>query len=170
MTLSRAPKVLIRPYIAADRDVCIAVFRSNSPRYFDGAEQPEFEAFLDKPIGSYFVMELAGSIVACGGCYVRDRTGRLSWGMVSIENHRASIGSILLAWRIDHLFRLPEVSDIAIDTSQHTAGFYLRHGFRITGQVSDGFGLGIDQVSMSLQRQDCQSQSNHSLKPTTCGG
>ena len=150
----------IRPYVAADRETCIAIFRSNLPRYFDISELPEFEAFLDKPAGDYFVLERGGSVVACGGCYVRDSTGRLSWGMVSRENHRASIGTILLAWRIDQLFLLPEISEIAIDTSQHTAGFFARHGFRTTQQVTDGFGAGIDQVSMSLQRKNWRVRAN----------
>lgn len=164
MTIYAAPVVQIRPYVAADRHACIAVFRSNLPRYFDNSELPEFEAFLENPIGDYFVLQLDGSVVACGGCYVRDGIGRLSWGMVSRENHRTSIGTTLLAWRIDQLFLLPEISEIAIDTSQHTAGFFIRHGFCTTQQVTDGFGAGIDQVSMSLQRHNWQVRANKVIK------
>lgn len=170
MTLHAPPVIQIRPYVAADRRACIAVFRSNLPRYFDSSELPEFEAFLDKPIGDYFVLELGSYVVACGGCYVRAGTGRLSWGMVSHENHRASIGTILLAWRIDQLFQLPEISEIAIDTSQHVAGFFTRHGFCTTGQVTDGFGAGIDQVCMSLQRNNWRVRASSSLQPATAGG
>ncbi len=170
MTLHAEPVIQIRPYVAADRRACIAVFRSNLPRYFDSSELPEFEAFLDKPVGDYFVLELGSSVVACGGCYVRAGTGRLSWGMVSREKHRASIGSILLAWRIDQLFQLPEISEIAIDTSQHVAGFFTRHGFCTTGQVTDGFGAGIAQVCMSLQRINWRLRASASLHPTAAGG
>lgn len=158
MTIHVAPEVYIRPYVAADRQACIAIFRSNLPRYFDSSELPEFEAFLDKPIADYFVLELSGSVVGCGGCYVRGGVGRLSWGMVSREHHRTSMGSKLLAWRIDKLFQQPEISEIAIDTSQHTAGFFARHGFRTTQQVADGFGVGIDLVSMSLLRDHWRAE------------
>lgn len=170
MTIYASPLVQIRPYNAEDLHACIAVFRSNLPRYFDSSELPEFEAFLQKPIGSYFVLQLGGTVVACGGCYVRDGTGRLSWGMVSRENHRTSIGTTLLAWRIDQLFLLPEISEIEIDTSQHTAGFFTRHGFCTTQQVADGFGAGIDQVSMSLHRNDWLVRANTLLQAIAYGG
>lgn len=170
MTISPTPEMQIRPYVAADREACIAIFHSNLPRYFDISELPELEAFLDKPTGEYFVLEQGGSIVACGGCYVRDCTGSLSWGMVSQAHHRASIGTTLLAWRIDHMFRQPEVSEVVIDTSQHTAGFFMRYGFCITRQVADGYGVGIDQVSMSLQREHWRVPVRHSLQPSPPGG
>lgn len=154
MTIHATPIIQIRRYAASDRHSCITVFRSNLPRFFDVSELPEFEAFLEKPVGDYFVLELDRSIVACGGCYVRDGIGRLSWGMVLRENHHASIGTALLSWRINQLFLLPEISEIAIDTSQHTAGFFTRHGFCTTQRVADGLGVGIDQVSMSLLRHN----------------
>lgn len=143
----------IRPYLDTDRQACLAIFRSNLPRYFDPSELPEFAAFLEQPSGDYFVVEQGGAVVACGGCYLREGTGRLSWGMVSQACHGASIGSALLAWRVDHLFQRTGTAEITIDTSQHTAGFFARHGFRTTRQITDGFGPGIDQVSMSLQRE-----------------
>jgi hypothetical protein len=46
------------------------------------------------------------------------------------------------------------VAEIAIDTSQHAVGFFAHHGFRTTRQVADGFGCGMDQVSMSLLRAE----------------
>ena len=144
----------IRPYLPADRDSCLTIFRSNVPRYFDSSELPEFENFLEKPDGDYFVVEIDGAVVACGGCYVRDGTGCLSWGMVSRENHRGSVGTKLLVWRVDLLFAQPEISEVAIDTSQHTAGFFARYGFRTRQQIKDGFGRDIDLISMSLQRMD----------------
>jgi len=79
MTVYTTSEILIRPYRASDRAACIEVFRSNLPRYFDRSELPEFEAFLALPVGDYFVLEFGAAIVACGGCYVREGIGRLSW-------------------------------------------------------------------------------------------
>ena len=49
----------IRPYLASDRDACLAIFDSN----FDAARRAEFERYLDRPEGPYFVMEHDGAIV-----------------------------------------------------------------------------------------------------------
>lgn len=157
MSLHASPYTQIRPYSAADQKACLEIFRSNLPRYFDPSELPEFEAFLEKPSGEYVVMAQGAHLVACGGCYVREGVGRLSWGMVAREHHGSALGTQLLVWRIDRLFLRAEISEIAIDTSQHTAGFFARHGFRTTAHVIDGFGAGIDQVSMSLQRSAYES-------------
>jgi hypothetical protein len=62
MYICHEPQVHIRPYVALDRDACIAVFRSNLPHYFDRLELPEFEEFLEKPLGEYFVLELGGPV------------------------------------------------------------------------------------------------------------
>jgi len=123
------------------------------PRYFAPSELPEFEAFLAAP-GTNFVAEPGGAVMACGGCYVRNGSGRLSWGVVSQHHHRCSAGKALLAWRMNHLFSQADIFEIMIVTSQHTAGFFAHHGFRIAQQIADGFAKGIDQVSMRLSRDD----------------
>ncbi len=142
----------IRPFAPTDRDACLAVFRSNLPHHFAPSELPEFEAFLADREGDYWVVELAGALVACGGCHAEGGLGRLTWGMVHEDCHRASIGSALLGRRVEHLFRQPEVVSIAIETSQKAEGFFARHGFVVTHRVADGFGEGLDRVDMRLQR------------------
>lgn len=165
--MTATPRPQIRPYAAADRAACLAIFRSNLPRYFDPTELPEFEDFLERPSGDYVVLEQDGLVVACGGCYLREGVGRLSWGMVSQQHHRASLGTALLVWRINHLFQHTETPEITIDTSQHTAGFFARHGFRTTLQVADGFGPGIDRVAMSLRREDWLARAQPSPRGAT---
>lgn len=162
-----APGFSIRPYTASDQEACLAVFRSNLPRYFDPSELPEFEAFLQNPSGDYFVLEIDGSVVACGGCYVLDGTGRLSWGMVARERHHASLGTVLLAWRVNHLLQQSAVSEIGIDTSQHTEGFFARHGFSTTRHLTNGLAQGIDLVSMSLQRKNWRGWGHRAQRSPT---
>jgi predicted GNAT family N-acyltransferase len=157
MSTKASATIQTRPYRVSDRQACLAIFRSNLPRYFDSSELPEFDAFLEQASGDYFVVEQDSALVACGGCYMRDGKGRLSWGMVAQERHGASLGSTLLAWRVNHLFLQPGTAEITINISQHTADFFARYGFRTTQQISDGLGMGIDQISMSLQRDDWQA-------------
>ena len=170
MDVSHATKPQIRAYSRTDRDACIAIFSSNLPRYFDTSELTDFEAFLESPTGDYFVVEIENRVVACGGFSASNGTGRLTWGMVSRDNQGTSIGKSLLAHRIDLLFLLPEVRVITIDTSQHTEGFFSRHGFRTTSVSPNGFGRGIDQVSMSLDRREWIARANNSFKPSPLRG
>jgi hypothetical protein len=53
----------VRPYSSADRPACLAVFDSNTPRFFHPGERRNFETFLDAPFCSYLVVEhdIAGS-------------------------------------------------------------------------------------------------------------
>lgn len=142
----------IRPFAPTDRDACLTVFCSNLPHHFAPSELLEFEAFLADSEGDYWVVEMAGVLVGCGGCHAVGSVGRLTWGMVHEDHHRASIGSALLHRRLEHLFGLPEVVAIAIETSQKAEGFFARHGFVVTERVADGFGAGLDRVDMRLQR------------------
>ena len=170
MDVSHATKPQIRAYSRTDRDACIAIFSSNLPRYFDASELADFEEFLENPAGDYFVVEIGNRVVACGGLCANNGTGHLTWGMVSRDNQGTSIGKSLLAHRIDLLFLQPEVRVITIDTSQHTEGFFSRHGFRTTSVSQDGFGRGIDRVSMSLDRREWIARANNSFKPSPLRG
>jgi ribosomal protein S18 acetylase RimI-like enzyme len=143
-----------RPYRESDRDACLSIFRSNVPTYFHPSELVEFESFLDQPNCEYLVALVDDTVLACGGSYLRDKHGQLCWGMVDQNNHRQSIGTALLHRRLDHLFSHAGAQDVAINTSQHTSGFFARFGFRITQTITDGYGKGIDQVSMSLPACD----------------
>lgn len=154
------PMLQVRPYVATDRPACLALFAGNVPRFFAPEELPEFEAFLRAPAGDYVVVEREGEVLGCGGCYVREGIGRLSWGLVSRAHHGQSLGRALLAWRLQRLWVDHGVSEVAIDTSQHTAGFFARHGFRVTRHLPDGYGPGLDQVSMTLRREDWRAPAD----------
>ena len=52
----------LRPYLPADRDFCLGLLDSNTPRFFDPGERRRFEEFLDQQNCSYFVMEHDGAI------------------------------------------------------------------------------------------------------------
>lgn len=142
----------IRNYEPEDFDACVTVFESNLPIYFAPQELEEFRQFLRDHYCEYLVAEQAGTVVACGGSYVEERIGRLCWGMVSRQLHRSSIGTALLKTRVARLFARPGVDSISLDTSQHTRAFFERFGFRATQVTTNGYGEGLDQVSMTLLR------------------
>ena len=58
----------------------------------------------------------------------------------------------MLRVRVDTLFKIADLHQVTIDTSQHSAGFFAKFGFHVTDVLKDGFDVGIDQVSMTLSR------------------
>ncbi|WP_102128138.1 GNAT family N-acetyltransferase [Deinococcus planocerae] len=146
----------IRPFTPTDRAACLALFDSNVPEFFLPPERAEFELWLDKPFdsgeyGEYFVLEDEGRVVACGGVWLDpqhpERPAGFSWGMVARDAHRRGHGSVLLRFRLERLRELG-AREVHLDTSQHTAPFYARFGFREVRRVPDGYGPGLDRVDM----------------------
>ncbi|EYB68692.1 hypothetical protein DEIPH_ctg017orf0022 [Deinococcus phoenicis] len=144
----------IRPYSPADRAACLALFDSNVPEFFLAEERAEFAAFLGQPFdpgesGEYSVLEEAGRVVACGGVWLDpespERPAGLSWGMVARNAHRRGYGSALLAFRLARL-RALGAREVHLDTSQHSAPFFARSGFREVRRVPGGYGPGLDRV------------------------
>ncbi|MGD8978081.1 MAG: GNAT family N-acetyltransferase [Gammaproteobacteria bacterium] len=143
---------LFRPYLSADRSRCLDVFSSNVPRYFQEHERSEFETFIDTSGCPYFVLALPEGVVGCGG-YGQRETGApadLCWGMVAAAHHGSRLGEFLLLGRLAAIVRDQVAASVRLVTTQHTDGFFRRYGFEIRSRVADGYGPGLDKVSMSL--------------------
>ncbi|TSA83126.1 GNAT family N-acetyltransferase [Deinococcus detaillensis] len=145
---------MIRPYLITDHAACLSLFESNRPKYFLASERVDYEAFLGRvecEQRPYFVLERGGEVVACGGVgyEVHPKLAYLSWGMVRGDLHGCGLGSELTRSRLDWLRQhWPEVQRVKIDTSQHTEAFYARFGFVVVERITDGFGVGLDEVKM----------------------
>lgn len=143
----------VRDYTTADRSACLAVFDSNVPRYFVPVEREQFAAFLDALPGPYLVVEdEAGHVLGCGGYAVTPgtTTADLCWGMVRLERHGTGLGQLLLDARLERVRADAAVEAVALNTSQHTRGFYERLGFRTERVIPDGFAPGLDRCDMRL--------------------
>ena len=143
----------VREYTAADREGCLAVFDSNVPAFFVTEEREAFAEFLDALPGPYLVVEdEAGVIVGCGGYAVvpETRTADLCWGMVARRLHGTGLGRLLLDARLAGIRADPGADAVALNTSQHTRGFYERRGFVTWRVVPDGFAPGLDRCDMRL--------------------
>lgn len=146
----------IRPFTPEDRDACLALFDSNVPEFFAPEERADFMSWLGRPFdpgesGEYYVLEDGGRVVACGGVWLGPGNGEaaagLSWGMVARDAQRRGYGSALLHFRLERL-RALGAADVHLDTSQHSAPFFARFGFREVRRVPGGYGPGLDRVDM----------------------
>ncbi|MBD1583678.1 GNAT family N-acetyltransferase [Pseudoalteromonas sp. S16_S37] len=137
-------------YTERYKEACLTLFHSNLDKYFSDDETDEFEAYLatEALFNPYFVVLNNLEVVACGGYEKCGRAVGLCWGMVLKSNHGQSIGSFLLKYRLASILEEYGDSLVLIDTSQHTKGFYERHGFKVTHIVKDGYAQGLDKVHM----------------------
>lgn len=142
-----------RSFEGSDTDACLAVFDSNVPDYFTREERELFTAFLLDLPGPYLVLEMDhGTIGACGGYAFRDdgRVADMCWGMVRRDLHGRQLGRALTESRIEAAEREATVREIALNTSQHTRGFYERLGFRVIEVIGDGYAPGLDRCEMRM--------------------
>ena len=147
----RSRAVLIRPYVPNDREACLDLLRGNIPEHFSPAEAEEFARFLDALPGPYFVAEIDGRIVGCGGIAAEKDgvTATLCWGIVDARHQRGGVGTKLLERRLGgFLAEHPEIRRVQTHTSQKVQGFYARHGFVVASVVPQGFGPELDEVTM----------------------
>ena len=111
-------------------------------------------AFLDDADAGrerYFVLEREARW-ACGGVGMSGGECFLTYGMVRADLHRAGLGSELTRSRLDWPRQhRPAVTQVKIETSQLTEGFYARFGFEVLKRQQDGFGPGLDQVTMAAR-------------------
>ncbi len=144
----------IRPFVEADLDAVVDVFRSNIPKYFGPGEEPGLRSFLAELTDDYYVIELDGSIVGAGGIALNDVTPptvSLCWGMVRKDHLGTGLGRALTQFRIDLSKDKYGTTPITIGTSQHTIDFYEKFGFRLTERRVDGYGPAIDECRMILE-------------------
>lgn len=146
-----------RDYTPADYDACLALYDSNAAFFVD-TTRDDYARFLRllpsyaPARGRYLVAEKDGNIVAAGGWGVISATGSviLTYGMVARPLHRQGIGRRLLRARLAALRDLPYVTEVEVETSDRTAGFFVREGFRIDEVIPNGHGPGLHLVGLSL--------------------
>ncbi|MDH6252411.1 putative GNAT family N-acyltransferase [Chryseobacterium sp. H1D6B] len=142
----------ITKYRSAYRENCIQIFKSNLPTIFANEELQQFEEFLDQMADHYYVVKISDRLVGCGGIFFDDKKNEagLSWGMVDANYHGQGIGKLLTQFRLELLEKLYADKMIKIETSQHTAKFYQKNGFKIVDIIADGFSGGLDKYTMKI--------------------
>jgi hypothetical protein len=163
--LSDGPmKPCFRRYLSRDRGDCLRVFSSNVPRYFREHERAGFETFLDSSGCPYFVVELSGAIVGCGGYGVREpgALADLCWGMIDVDHQRNHLGEFVLLSRLHTIVMDERAPGVRLATSQLTDGFFQRYGFTVLSRSRNGIGEGLDEVEMRLDlTEDAQEWILH---------
>ncbi len=148
-------------YRTAYRDHCIRIFKTNLPTFFAEEELQQFEVFLDQVSDQYYVVTMNDFPVGCGGIFFDEKNNEegLSWGMVDANCHGQGIGKLLTQFRLDLFKKWYAAITFKIETSQHTAVFYGKMGFKIVDIIADGFGEGLDQYMMKIESETKKSSA-----------
>ena len=143
----------IQKYSEEDRLECLEIFDSNIGKFFTPSEREEFSEFLNSlsDDSDYFVCMQDNRVLVCGGFSIRENSASLSWGMVHRKFHHRGIGTLLTKYRLSKIIVNKNINLVKIDTSQHTESFYKKHGFVTTKTLKDGFGQGVDSITMELK-------------------
>lgn len=142
----------------SDREQCLRVFDSNTPRYFAPEERETFAAFLDALPGPFWVIkdQESRTVLACGGVTVTDdgHTAWLRWGMVDGATHRQGIGTHLLRTRLDWIHNQPTIDRVCVATTEPALGFFKRMGFSVISTKPHHFGSGMTRYDLERSIED----------------
>lgn len=143
----------VRSYSQSDQAILLELLRLNTPKYFAPEEEAEFISYLTHEIEQYFVVELNGEIVGCGGINLVENgaVGRISWDLLHPNSQGKGIGSQLLQHRIGVLKSNQKVKQIVVRTSQHVYPFYEKNGFELREIKKDYWADGFDLYLMVHQ-------------------
>lgn len=143
---------MIRPYVLSDREVLIALLKSNVPRYFAQAEVEDFVTYLDYHQESYFVVEVDGKIMGSGGInYFPDEgMARLSWDLIHPDFQGQGLGKALTLFRINEIKNNTSIHTVVVRTSQLVYTFYQKSGFELMHIVKDFWAEGFDLYQMHM--------------------
>lgn len=148
-------QVLIRTYLASDRNELIAIFHSNCPKYFDPADIVDLHYYLEHYAAENFkVVLLDGKLVGCGGHYVKqqEKVFGIAWVMfmrraLGVSNFKR-IPAIFFADIITAIQKEPYKFDILINTTQLMERIFNAYGFETEQVTKDGFGKNLDHLVM----------------------
>lgn len=143
---------MIRRYTPEDKEQLLELLDLNTPLYFAASEKQDFILYLAEHLEDYFVVELEGKIMGCGGInYFAGQTeARLSWDIIHPEFQGKGIGKALAQYRISHIKSTTPVHILYVRTSQHVYKFYQKMGFTLEKTEQDFWAKGFDLYQMRL--------------------
>lgn len=152
----------ILPYKKEHFFDCLHVFLSNVPDYFLAEEENEFIEFLKSNQFPYWIVVENETIVGCGGIYEADENFDrrefdnevgFAWGMIDKKHHKKGFGKALARKRLNVLIENYTNRPIVLRTTQNTFHFFEKLGFQVFRIEKNGFGPGMDKITMLYKNE-----------------
>ncbi|WP_316842317.1 GNAT family N-acetyltransferase [Pedobacter gandavensis] len=136
----------IRLHQAADRPHLLNLLRLNTPAYFSPTEEADLIDYLDHFADHYYVLEVNGEILGCGGFNLSEdgATGKISWDIFHPDSQGKGLGTALTKFRIQKIKEIEGVKIISVRTSQMAYKFYEKFGLELREVVKDYWEIGFD--------------------------
>ena len=140
--------VTIRPFTAADRAACLALFDENCPEFFAPNERTDYAAFLSVEPSGYSVclheQRIAG---AFGVTLIAPDGASLNWILLARAAQGLGLGTMIMQHVLE---TVRGRSRLRISASQHSAPFFAKFGAVESSRQLDGWGLGMHRVEMQI--------------------
>ncbi|WGQ08773.1 GNAT family N-acetyltransferase [Pedobacter gandavensis] len=136
----------IRAHQPEDRPALLSLLRLNTPAYFSPEEEADFIDYLDHFADHYYVLEIDGEILGCGGFNLSEdeETGKISWDMFHPNSQGKGLGTALTKFRIEKIKEIDSVKILSVRTSQMAYKFYEKFGLELREVVKDYWEVGFD--------------------------
>lgn len=142
----------LRSYRAEDFPVLIDLFRMNTPAYFSPVEEKDLIHYLHHKKELYYVMELNGQVIGCGGINFKEdgKMAVLSWDFFHPQYRGKGLGTQLVKYRLDKIREYKNITSVTVRTSQYAFRFYEKQGFTLKEIVKDFWAPGFDLYDCSM--------------------
>ena len=136
----------IRAHEPEDRPRLLTLLRLNTPEYFSPEEELDLIDYLDHFADNYYVLEIDGEILGCGGFNLSEdgETGKISWDIFHPDSQGKGLGTALTKFRIEKIKEIESVKILSVRTSQMAYKFYEKFGLELREVVKDYWEIGFD--------------------------
>lgn len=136
----------IRAHQPEDRPHLLTLLRLNTPEYFSPEEELDLIDYLDHFADNYYVLEIDGEILGCGGFNLSEdeETGKISWDIFHPDSQGKGLGTALMKFRIEKIKNIDTVKTLSVRTSQMAYKFYEKFGLELREVVKDYWEIGFD--------------------------
>lgn len=150
--LSPTKMITSRPFSLADYESCLEMFDANTPDNFAPNERDDYERFIAASPSFYRVCLVEEKVVGAYGIAIdtQKSRGRIRWIMTTVSSRGIGLGRFMMLELLDHA-REMGIGFIDIAASQKSASFFEHYGAMEQTREPEGWGPGLDQVTMELK-------------------
>jgi len=141
---------MIRPYQSSDKKELVAIFKLNTPKYFDTMEVNDFEAYLIDHAETYLTIEYENKIVGGAGYQITDNNtvGRITWIFFHPDSAGLGLGKECVNYCLEVFKKNSTVRKLVVTTSQLAYKFFEKFGLTLIKTEKDYWGKGLDLYLM----------------------
>lgn len=143
---------MIRPYQPSDKPALLAIFKLNTPTYFDPKEITDYEQYLDAHAASYLTILYNDTIAGGTGYHIIEEgtAGQITWIFFHPDYAGKGLGRKAVEYCLAMFRSTPTVKRSIVTTSQLAWQFFGKFGYELVRTEKDYWGPGLDLYLMEM--------------------